>query len=267
MIMIEKIEKHLSENFPWRNQLHWYPSIDSTNLAAKQMAVNGAPHGTVLIAGHQTAGRGRLGRSFQSPEGMGIYMSILLRPNCLPEKLMTLTCQTAVALCDAIEHITSLRPNIKWTNDIVYKKRKVSGILTELSVNAVTGLVDFAIIGIGINCNQKLEDFPEDLQSFAGSLYMMQEVLYPHEIIIAEVLSVIFASLQNSTDFTDQMNRYRADCITIGTDISLLRGEKIRHGHALDVDNQGALIVQFPDGSIESVNSGEVSVRGMYGYQ
>ena len=145
--MINMIQSLLPPGFPWRESIHYYPTIDSTNTQAKHLAAQGAPHGTVLIAGHQTGGRGRLGRSFHSPEGLGIYLSVILRPNCLAKDLMHLTCATAVAMCDAVEAAAAFRPGIKWTNDLIWGKRKLGGILTELSLNP-DGAVDYAVVGI-----------------------------------------------------------------------------------------------------------------------
>ena len=265
--MKEQILSFLPGDHPWQNQIFWFDTIDSTNTRAKEMAAAGLPHGTVLVAGHQTAGRGRLGRSFQSPAGLGVYMSVILRPNCPPEKLMHLTCAAAVAMCDAVEHAALIRPGIKWTNDLVLGSRKIAGILTELSVDAKTGLVDYAVVGIGINCRQRLTDFPEEIQGFAGSLSMALD----REISIAPVAAAMIDSLCTmSRDMFAPievlMERYRGDCITVGRDISLLRGDTVRHGHAIGVDDLGALLVRFPDGHVEAVNSGEVSIRGMYGY-
>ena len=139
--------------------LHRFETIDSTNTYLKQLAEAGAEGGTAVIAHSQTGGRGRLGRSFHSPAGSGIYLSYLLRPNCKPEGLMHLTCAVAVAMCDAVEKTTGLRPGIKWTNDLVWQKRKLGGILTELGFE--NGLVSYAVVGIGINCTQTEEDFPQ----------------------------------------------------------------------------------------------------------
>ena len=169
--MKNKILAHLPAQHPWSDRLHWFDSISSTNDLAKQMAKDGAPHGTVLIAGHQTGGRGRLGRSFSSPAGMGIYMSIILRPDCAPEKLMHLTCATAVAMCDAVQSALGFRPGVKWINDLVYEKKKLGGILTELSVNAQK--TDYAIVGIGINCLQSAQDFPDEIREIATSAKMI----------------------------------------------------------------------------------------------
>ena len=263
--MKQTILSHLPGDHPWQNQIHYMPSIDSTNLEARRKAAEGAPHGSVYIAQQQTAGRGRLGRSFQSPSNMGIYMSILIRPNCHPEKLMHLTCITAVALCDALEQTTGFRPGIKWTNDLVANKRKIAGVLTELSIDPHSGIIDYAIIGLGINCYQQSTDFPEELREIAGSLYMVTNARHSREKIIAEIIAEIFQCIASDSD--KYMSRYRKDCVTIDSDICLVRGNEIRYGHAIDIDDQGALIIEFPNGTRETVNSGEVSVRGMYGYQ
>lgn len=265
--MKEQILAHLPGDHPWQNQIYWFDSIDSTNTRAKEMAAQGAPHGTVLIAGHQTAGRGRLGRSFQSPAGLGVYLSVILRPNCPPDQLMHLTCASAVAMCDAVAEVTDKRPGIKWTNDLVMEKRKIAGILTELSVNPKNGLVDYAIVGVGVNCSQKSEDFPPEIRGFAGSLSMVtgKEIL-PFRMAAAMINALCRMDRTLFSSLTPLMAQYRSDCITTGHDVSLVRGEDVRHGHAIGITDSGALVVRFADGHTEAVNSGEVSVRGLYGY-
>jgi len=264
--MKEQIISYLSPNFPWKDHFHFFPELDSTNDRLKLMARQGAPHGTVLIADHQTGGHGRRGRSFLSPGGVGIYMSMLLRPNCAPTELMHLTCATAVAMCDAVETAVGFRPGIKWTNDLVFGKRKLGGILTELGLNP-QGRVDFVIIGVGINCCQQEQDFDPSIRSIAGSLSMISGNPVDRAAVAAammESLHQMDARLLPGKQAL--LSQYRKDCITIGQDISLVRGEDIRHGHALDIDEEGALVVLFSDGHTEAVSSGEVSVRGMYGY-
>ena len=264
--MKEQILSRLSPAYPWKELLHCFPSIDSTNDRLKALARQGAPHGTVLVAGHQTAGHGRMGRSFLSPEGQGVYMSILLRPDCTPGDLMHLTCAAAVAMCDAVEAAAGFRPGIKWTNDLVHGKRKLGGILTELGLSP-KGKADYAIIGIGINCLQGSSDFAPEIRDMAGSLALVRgEPVDPFRVAAAmmEALWQMDGLLLTQKDGI--LKRYRADCITIHQDISLVRGDEIRYGHALDVDENGALVVRFSSGEILPVNSGEVSVRGMYGY-
>ena len=265
-MMKDRILSALSPEYPWKELFHYLPETDSTNVQLKHLARRGAPHGTVMIAGRQTGGKGRLGRSFHSPENAGVYLSILLRPQCRPQELMHLTCATAVAMCDALEQAAGIRAGIKWTNDLVYGRRKLGGILTELGLTP-QGMVDHAIIGIGINCTQQEADFAEDIRSIAGSLAMVTG----HEVDSATVAAAMMEALKAMDDTLltgkdAMLDRYRGRCITVGQDISLVRGDEIRHGHAETVDAEGALVVRFPDGRREAVNSGEVCVRGMYGY-
>lgn len=262
--MKHKILAHLPGDFPW--QVHWFPTVCSTNTLAKEMALEGAPHGTVILAGHQTGGRGRMGRSFSSPEGLGLYLSLILRPNCPASALMHLTCAAGLAACDAVESAAGFRPGIKWINDLVADSRKLGGILTEMSVNAKTGLVDYAVIGIGINCLQKKEDFPPELQSIAVSL----KTITGQNVEIANLAAQLILSLHQMAEnlFAPDsiMELYRKDCVTLGKEIAVISSSDTRHGTALDIDNEGALIVRFQNGAVETVNSGEVSVRGLWGY-
>lgn len=262
--MKNAILNYLPGDHPWQNHIHWFETIDSTNTRLKEMAQQGAPHGTVLIADRQTGGRGRLGRSFQSPGGMGVYMSVLLRYNAPADALMHLTCAAAVAACDAVNQATGLTPGIKWTNDLVYNKRKLAGILTEL---VLLPNETAAVVGIGINCCQSAKDFDPAIQGFAGSLAMATG--NPVDRAQVATALVLALSRMDSGLFSkkeETMKRYAENCITLGQDISLVRGEEVRHGHATGIGDDGALLVRFPDGHSEAISSGEVSVRGMYGY-
>lgn len=264
--MIDSILANLPESFLWKDSILYFDTIDSTNTKAKQLAAQGAPHGTVLIADSQTVGRGRLGRSFHSPAGKGIYLSVILRPQCHASALMHLTCATGVAMCDAVESACGIRPGIKWTNDLVFVKRKLGGILTELSLNP-TGNAACAVVGIGINCAQAEADFPEDIRAIATSLQMQLGNTVDRSRVIAAMLVALEKMSRILLPQKAQiMEQYRLDCITVGQEISVVAGERVRHGTAVSVDNEGALLVRFSDGSTEAVSSGEVSIRGMYGY-
>ena len=264
--MKEQILQLVSPEYPWKDRFIFLPETDSTNDCLKKLAADGAPHGTVVLSDHQTVGHGRRGRSFLSPPGVGLYLSILLRPACPPTRLMHLTCAAGVAMCDAVEKSVGFRPGIKWTNDLVSGRRKLGGILTELRLNP-KGLVDYAIVGIGINCCQSYQDFPPEIREIAGSLSMVTGHTVDRFRVAAAELDALYAMSQGLLTRQEAMlEQYRKDCITIGQEISLVRGEEVRHGKALDVDGEGALVVLFPDGHTEAVNSGEVSVRGMYGY-
>ena len=261
--MKDLILTHLPASFPWRGNIHYFDTIDSTNTHIRKLAAAGAPHGTVVIAASQTGGRGRLGRSFHSPVG-GVYMSVLLRFDLPPQQLMHLTCATAVAMCDAVEEAACIRPGIKWTNDLVVNGKKLGGILTELSLSG--DRVEYAVIGIGINCCQTATDFPSDLQNIATSLHLCAEKAPDWAALAAAMLSALVHMDHSLADVDAILEKYRKNCITLGKEISLLRGDEVRHGKAVDVDKDGALVVEFSDGHTESVNSGEVSIRGMYGY-
>ena len=266
-MMKERILSHVSPEYPWKDHFYWVEETDSTNDRLKELARKGAPHGTVMIADRQSGGHGRMGRSFHSPGGVGIYFSMLLRPQCQPGALMHLTCATAVAMCDAVEQAAGFRPGIKWTNDLVHGKRKLGGILTELGLSS-RGTVDYVIIGIGINCCQQEADFPPEIRQIAASLSMVTGTDIDRAAVAAAMMDALYRMDKILlTDKAGILDRYRKDCITIGQEVSLLRvGQEVRHGTAIDMDDEGALIVRFENGQVEAVNSGEVSVRGMYGY-
>ena len=263
--MREDILSRLPSEYPWRELLAYEPSVGSTNDILKELARQGAPQGTALVAGHQSAGHGRRGRSFSSPSDMGVYLSILLRPYCAPAALMHLTCAVGTAMCDAVEAAAGFRPGIKWTNDLVCGKRKLGGILTELIIDR--GIVEGCVIGIGINCSQQAEDFPPELRNIAASLAMITGSPVSRAGLAAAMLDALHRMNETLIDGKEEtLSRYRRDCITLGQEVSLVQGDEVRHGYALDIDSSGALLVCLPTGQVEAVNSGEVSVRGMYGY-
>lgn len=246
--------------------LHVLPTVDSTNDYAKMLALQNAPRGTAVLAEQQTNGRGRMGRSFQSPMGQGIYLSYLLRPRCRAEELMDLTCLVAVAVCQAMEETLDFRPGIKWINDLVWGGRKLAGILTEMSLEPESGLVRYCIVGIGINCSQSRQDFSPELQDIAISLQTILDRPIHRERLVAAVLLAL-EKLENLTpeERREMMRRYRRDCVTIGKAVRVIRAGESRDGVALDMADDGALVVDF-EGTVERVQSGEVSVRGFFGY-
>ena len=259
-MMLSNIRAYLSGH-PWSDRIWYFDTIDSTNTYAKKLAQEGAPGGSVIIAAHQSAGRGRLGRSFSSPRNMGLYLSVILRPDCLPCQIMHLTCAAGVA---AVKAIDDPRVGIKWTNDLVIGKKKVGGILTELSVDPKTQKVAWVVVGIGINCCQNSWDFPEEIRHMACSLGLDRAQ-------IADLAAELIRSLwQMERDLLTKkeaiLAAFAEKCVTIGSQISVVRGEDIRHGKATGLDSDGGLVVAYPDGTGETVTCGEVSIRGMYGY-
>lgn len=239
--------------------------IDSTNNYAKQLALNGAPSGTIVLSKAQHSGKGRLGRSFSSPDGLGIYFSIILRFSHSPLSLLPLTPLMAEAARRAIAATTGLSPKIKWINDLVFHGRKLCGILTEQILCG--GYSSHIIVGIGINCNQTVADFSLDLQEIATSLRIAlgEPVLIPD--LAAELIRQVDLASDAVHSHLDQwMDCYRANCITIGSDVQLIEPNGTCYAHADHVDNRGALWVTLENGKKLPVNSGEVSVRGIYGY-
>ena len=247
--------------------LQVFEEVTSTNTLLKELGRQGAPAGTVLVADRQTGGRGRLGRTFLSPGGVGVYLSALIRPDCAPRSLMHLTCAVAVAMCDAVEAAFGFRPGIKWTNDLVVGTKKLGGILTELGLDPKTGRVSYAVLGIGINCGQTQEDFDESIRGMATSVRMILGKEADRDKLIAEMVKALEQMDRTLLSAPEAMlERYKADCITLGKPVSIVRGEEVQHALAMDIDAQGALIVRYENGQTEAVTSGEVSVRGLYGY-
>ena len=160
------VRAHLSGH-PWQALTTAVPSVDSTNNACKRLAAEGAPDGTAILTGCQTAGRGRRGRTFVSPPG-GLYFSVILRPHAKPEALMHLTAMVAVAAARAVFAVSGVYPDIKWTNDLVLGGKKLCGILTEIGIEAESREVDYAVVGIGINCEQV--ELPPEVSAMSISL-------------------------------------------------------------------------------------------------
>ena len=243
-----------------------FDCIDSTNAYLKRIASDGAPDGTVAVAAEQTAGRGRRGRTFQSAAGKGVYLSALLRPTLTPEQLMPLTGLCAVAMCDAVERVCGIRPQIKWTNDLILNGKKLGGILTELGME--NGTLSYVIIGIGINVSHRTEDFEGEVAALATSL---EQELH-REVSKNALAAAMIAALDTLYDdlrrgnAVDYVERYRRDCVTLQKEVQLLWQDVHEKVFALDVDRQFGLVVRRENGEIETVRTGEVSVRGLYGY-
>lgn len=245
-------------------QVHILSAVDSTNRFAGELAKQGAPDGTVVLADEQTAGRGRRGRSFFSPKGVGLYLSVVLRIRAKPEQLLHLTPLAALAVCDAVNSVCGFLPGIKWINDLVFDNRKLGGILTELALGPDRNS-QYVILGIGLNCGKT--DFPPELRQTAISLFdaVGSEI---DRTKLAEAMIASLMQMKNEifVNISEKMQRFAENCVTIGKEVRLVRGECVREAFAEGISHDGGLIVRFPDGNRETVSSGEVTVRGLYGY-
>lgn len=242
-------------------------SVDSTNNYAKKLADEGAPHGTVVLTELQTGGRGRQGKSFSSPAGKGLYLSVLLRPELPPAEVIDLTAWTAVAVCGALEEVTGERPGIKWTNDLILHSKKLCGILTEMGLEAESGQLQYVVIGIGINISQTAEDFGAELAPIATSL----ELAMGRPVRRAELAAAVIRHLDRMMlDFpakrAEYLARYRDACVTTGHEVRLIQRGESRTAFAENIDESFALVVRHEDGTRETITAGDVSVRGLLGY-
>ena len=249
---------------PWQTRVTAVDSCDSTNNVCKRLAAEGAPDGAAVLTGHQTAGRGRRGRTFVSPEG-GLYFSLILRPHAQPEALMHLTAMAAVAAARAVEAVSGVYPGIKWTNDLVIGKKKLCGILTEIGIEAESRTVDYAVVGIGVNCDAV--SLPPEVAAMSTSLEAETGQKISRSRLAAALVRALYEMEQAL--FTEKdawLREFAAHCVTIGQDVKLVRGDDVTFAHADGIDEEAALLVTYPDGTKGAVASGEVSVRGMYGY-
>ena len=241
--------------------LRVYKSISSTNTVLKQLAESGAAEGTVLLAEEQTAGRGRMSRSFFSPPRSGLYMSLLLRPHMSAQLSTRITACAAVAVAEAIEELTGCRAEINWVNDVLVDGKKVCGILTEGSIDCESGLMHYAIVGIGINIRPPEGDFPAELRQIAGALPAAPDGEDLRCRLAAAVLDRLM-DLYEQLPEGDCYEAYKSRSCLIGRQINILplEGEPVP-ATAIDVEPDFSLRVRLADGTETCLSSGEVSVR------
>ena len=235
--------------------------LESTNKTAKELAISGAQHGTVIIADSQSAGVGRYGRQFHSPPGHGIYMSMILHPARIRFATPTLiTSFAAVAVCEAVEAVSGAKPQIKWVNDIFLDGKKICGILTEAAIDFEGGGTQWIILGIGINFSTPIADFPSDLQQIAGAVFANVTPPTSRNHLIAEIMNRITEPCSEK----DMLDKYRKRLMMLGKDIVVIgsgAGEPYE-AKAIDIDSTGRLVVAKRDsGEIISLSSGEISIR------
>ncbi len=239
--------------------IHVKETVDSTNVRVKALAAEGAPHGTVMVANEQTQGRGRLGRSFLSPPGSGIYLSILLRPDLTIEQAIPVTSAVSVAVCEGIRSLSGEPAAIKWVNDIYIGTRKICGILTEAATNFESGSLDSIVVGVGINFRFNPDAFTDEVKARAGWIYEEREPDITRNQLAAELIDRILEITDNLSD-RSFLDRYREYSNIIGRDIVCRRGNETFHATAVDIDENGGLIVDTEEGR-RTLSSGEISVR------
>lgn len=259
IISFQGIQKYLNDDLK-KLDITVKQSVTSTNTLLKERANEGAGEGCMMIANEQTKGRGRVGHSFYSPDGTGVYMSLLLRPEMFSEgQAVRITTIAAVAVCEAVEAVSEEKAEIKWVNDIFVRGKKVCGILTEGSFDMESGKLDYAVLGTGINVYEPEGGFPGDIDHIAGAVFTEQQRDVKNRLI-AEFLNRFFYYYRKE-DYTEYVTAYRSRSMVIGKEVSCILGESRRDAKVLDIDDECHLIVQYGDGSVDSYSSGEISVK------
>lgn len=245
-------------------EIFYYDVIDSTNVKAKQLAEEGHPAGTLVVAEKQDAGRGRRGRSWEAPAGSGIYMTLVLKPEISPNNASMLTLVAALAVAGSITKCTGKQAGIKWPNDIVMEGKKVCGILTEMS--AQFDYVNHIVVGIGINVHN--ENFPKEIEEMATSIYLQTGEHINRAALIEEILEQFehyYAIYLKTEDLSGLVKKYNASLVNMNKNVRVLDPKEPFEGKAMGINERGELIVDTWE-SRKLVSSGEVSVRGIYGY-
>lgn len=236
-------------------------SLPSTNSELKRLAADGEKSGLVLIANEQTAGRGRMGRNFYSPADSGIYISILLRPDITTDKAVLLTSLIAVSIAKAIEQTTGIKIGIKWVNDLYYNDKKVVGILTEGGIDMESGMLEYAVVGIGVNVFTK--DFPDELKNIAASILedkQSEKQRISRSFLAAQILNQIAIDLPK-LESKAHISEYKERSILIGKEIYVLKNNLQIPAYALDIDKNASLVVRYEDGKIETLSTNDVSIK------
>jgi BirA family biotin operon repressor/biotin-[acetyl-CoA-carboxylase] ligase len=243
----------------------YYKQIDSTNTEIARLAARGEAHGTVVVADAQTAGKGRSGRQWESPAGENIYMSILLRPDCVPDRAPMLTLVMAYSVAEVLKQQGFLDVQIKWPNDLVLSGKKICGILTEMQLTEA--VIDYVVVGVGINVNTS--KFPEELQETATSLYLESERKLEREKIVESVVDCFDKAYRQFIEVQDLSflkEAYNNMLVNADREVRVLEPGNEYTAYARGINSEGELLVRMSDGEEKHVYAGEVSVRGIYGY-
>lgn len=232
---------------------------DSTNNLLRKRALDGVDEWYTVCAIRQTAGKGRMGRIFFSPQDTGVYVSILLKPQLKPEDAVLITTAAAVAVCRALETLGAKNPEIKWVNDVFVARKKVCGILTEASFNLESGKLDYAILGVGVNMYTPDGDFPEKLRDIAGAVFYERGEDMRNRFI-AFFLNEFYGFYKKLAE-NPHKDEYKRRCFVVGECVSVVSGNEKRDALVLGVEDDCALSVKFENGEIKKLNSGEISLK------
>ncbi|SKC04348.1 BirA family transcriptional regulator, biotin operon repressor / biotin-[acetyl-CoA-carboxylase] ligase [Lachnospiraceae bacterium] len=247
------------------DRLIYKKETGSTNEDIKQNAEKGAPEGLMIVADTQTAGKGRRGRSWQTPSGVNIAMSYLMRPDFVPDLAPMMTLVVALAAAEGINKATGLETGIKWPNDIVINGKKLVGILTEMSIEP--DFINYVVIGTGINVNQ--EDFPEEIKATATSLMLETGSRVSRSAVVGAVTTAFekyYEIFRKNDDLSELVEEYDRLCVNVNNKVRVLDPKGEWNGTASGINARGELLVTREDGTETAVYAGEVSVRGVYGY-
>lgn len=261
LLLPSEIQVGLNTNIIGK-EMHYKPVVDSTNRLAKALAYHGAADGAIVVAEEQTCGKGRRERNFYSPRVKGIWFSVILRPKILPKDAPQITLMTAVAIAEAMNRF-NLKLDIKWPNDLLFDGRKLVGILTEMT--GEIGRITYVVVGVGINVNISHDEFPEEIRDVAASLYEINGEPLARVKIFRAVLEELDKLYQevNVNGFDDILRRWRKYNSTLGKNIrvvSAIDSDKYFDGKAIDLNSDGALIVETAQGR-QTVYAGDVSIR------
>lgn len=246
-------------------EMHIYDKIDSTNKHAKRLALEGANHGMLVIAEQQTQGKGRMGRKWISKDKSGIWMTLILRPKNHPNQASMLTLLAGLAVVKTINQLTDIKAWIKWPNDIIINQKKVAGILTEMS--SEIDYINYVIVGIGINVNT--EEFDLEIKDIATSIFIENKKEYNRSHIIKRILELFeeyYEKFLANGSLKPFIQEYMELCITMNKEVKVIKGQDTFIGYAQRINEYGEIIIIDKNERIHKINSGEVSVRGMYGY-
>lgn len=239
-----------------------FDEIGSTNTLGKQLAAQGAPEGTLLVAKRQTAGHGRRGRDFFSAAETGLYMSLVLRPTIPARDAILLTAAAGVAVTDALQALLGLQAGIKWVNDVFADGKKLCGILCESALDASNERLAYAVLGIGVNVYPPPDGFPQTLSSIAGAALPTQIAPMPDlRATLAGEIVRRFLPYYHALLSRAYLPAYRQRSILLGKDVTVLSPQGEYTATAVSIDDDCHLVIRRPDGTLEPLSSGEVSIR------